>query len=37
MIRGFGPVKQANRLKAQEKRRSLLHALAAAPLAVAAE
>jgi indolepyruvate ferredoxin oxidoreductase len=37
MIRGFGPVKEANRLKAEEKRRSLLAGLTAAPMAVAAE
>ena len=37
MIRGFGPVKDANRLKAEQKRRSLMLQLAAAPLALAAE
>jgi indolepyruvate ferredoxin oxidoreductase len=37
MIRGFGPVKEANRLKAEEKRRSLLAGFTAAPMAVAAE
>ena len=37
MIRGFGPVKDANRLKAEEQRRALLPRLAAAPLPVAAE
>ena len=37
MIRGFGPVKDANRLKAEQKRRSLLLQLAAAPVALAAE
>ncbi len=37
MIRGFGPVKEANRLKAETKRRSLLPRLAATPMAVAAE
>ena len=37
MVRGFGPVKDANRLKAEQKRRSLLLQLAAAPLALAAE
>jgi indolepyruvate ferredoxin oxidoreductase len=37
MIRGFGPVKEANRLKAEEMRRSLLGGLTAAPMAVAAE
>jgi indolepyruvate ferredoxin oxidoreductase len=37
MIRGFGPVKDANRLKAEEQRRVLLPRLAAAPLPVAAE
>ena len=36
-IRGFGPVKEANRLKAEEQRRVLLARLAPAPLAVAAE
>jgi indolepyruvate ferredoxin oxidoreductase len=36
-IRGFGPVKEANRLKAEEQRRLLLARLAPAPLAVAAE
>ena len=37
MIRGFGPVKDANRAKAQEQRRTLLPRLAAAPVPVAAE
>jgi indolepyruvate ferredoxin oxidoreductase len=37
MIRGFGPVKDANRIKAEEQRRVLLPRLAAAPLPVAAE
>jgi indolepyruvate ferredoxin oxidoreductase len=37
MIRGFGPVKEANRHKAQEKRQALLPRLEAAPMAVAAE
>ena len=36
-IRGFGPVKEANRLKAAEQRRVLLARLTPAPLAVAAE
>jgi indolepyruvate ferredoxin oxidoreductase len=36
-IRGFGPVKEANRLKAEKERRVLLARLAPAPLAVAAE
>jgi indolepyruvate ferredoxin oxidoreductase len=37
MIRGFGPVKDANRVKAQEQRRALLPRLATAPVPVAAE
>jgi indolepyruvate ferredoxin oxidoreductase len=37
VIRGFGPVKDANRAKAEEQRRGLLARLAAAPVAVAAE
>ncbi len=39
MIRGFGPVKDANRVKAEAQRRALLDRLAAppAPLAMAAE
>jgi indolepyruvate ferredoxin oxidoreductase len=37
MIRGYGPVKDANRAKAEEKRRVLLAALAATPMPVAAE
>ena len=37
MIRGFGPVKDANRVKAEEQRRALLPRLAAAPVPVAAE
>jgi indolepyruvate ferredoxin oxidoreductase len=37
MIRGFGPVKDANRVKAEEQRRVLLARLAPAPEAVAAE
>jgi indolepyruvate ferredoxin oxidoreductase len=37
MIRGFGPVKEANRVKAEEQRRALLARLAAAPVKVAAE
>jgi indolepyruvate ferredoxin oxidoreductase len=36
-IRGFGPVKQANREKAEARRGELLARLQAAPLAVAAE
>jgi indolepyruvate ferredoxin oxidoreductase len=37
MIRGFGPVKETNRLKAEAKRRELLARLTAAPVSVAAE
>src|SRR5271166_760525 len=37
MIRGFGPVKEGNRVKAEEQRRGLLARLAAAPVTVAAE
>jgi indolepyruvate ferredoxin oxidoreductase len=37
MIRGFGPVKDANRVKAEEQRRVLLARLAPAPEVVAAE
>ena len=40
MIRGFGPVKDANRVKAEAQRRALLAKLAApavAPVAMAAE
>ena len=37
MIRGFGPVKEANRVKAEEQRRVLLARLAPPPLSVAAE
>ena len=37
MIRGFGPVKDANRAKAEKERRTLLSRLAATPLPVAAE
>jgi indolepyruvate ferredoxin oxidoreductase len=37
MIRGFGPVKEANRLKAEDQRRMLLAQLTPAPMAVAAE
>jgi indolepyruvate ferredoxin oxidoreductase len=37
VIRGFGPVKEANREKAEAKRGALLAALDAPPLAVAAE
>ena len=37
MIRGFGPVKDANRAKAEERRKSLLPRLTAAPVAMAAE
>jgi indolepyruvate ferredoxin oxidoreductase len=36
MIRGFGPVKHANRAKAEEQRRALLPRLAATRLPVAA-
>jgi indolepyruvate ferredoxin oxidoreductase len=36
-IRGFGPVKEANRAKAEAQRRALLPRLGAAPVAVAAE
>jgi indolepyruvate ferredoxin oxidoreductase len=37
MIRGFGPVKDANREKAEDRRRALLPRLTAAPVPVAAE
>jgi indolepyruvate ferredoxin oxidoreductase len=37
MIRGFGPVKEANRQKAEAKRQELLARLTSAPVAVAAE
>jgi hypothetical protein len=37
MIRGFGPVKEANRLKAEDQRRMLLAQLTPVPMAVAAE
>ena len=37
MIRGFGPVKDANRAKAEERRKSLLPRLTPAPVAMAAE
>jgi indolepyruvate ferredoxin oxidoreductase len=37
MIRGFGPVKEANRIKAEEQRRVLLPRLAVIPVPVAAE
>ncbi|MGA8194252.1 MAG: DUF6537 domain-containing protein, partial [Acetobacteraceae bacterium] len=37
MIRGFGPVKEANRMKAQEQRSALLPRLADRPVPVAAE
>jgi indolepyruvate ferredoxin oxidoreductase len=37
MIRGFGPVKDANRVKAEEQRGALLGRLTAAPLPVAAK
>ena len=37
MIRGFGPVKDANRMKAQEQRSALLPRLADRPVPVAAE
>jgi indolepyruvate ferredoxin oxidoreductase len=36
-IRGFGPVKEANRVKAEEQRRALLARLTAEPVPVAAE
>ena len=36
-IRGFGPVKEANRVKAEEQRRTLLARLTAEPVPVAAE
>ena len=36
-IRGFGPVKEANRIKAEEQRRALLTRLTAEPVPVAAE
>jgi indolepyruvate ferredoxin oxidoreductase len=36
-IRGFGPVKQANRAKAEARRKRLLESLQAPALAVAAE
>jgi indolepyruvate ferredoxin oxidoreductase len=36
-IRGFGPVKEANRVKAEEQRRALLTRLTAEPVPVAAE
>jgi indolepyruvate ferredoxin oxidoreductase len=37
MIRGFGPVKDANRIKAEEQRRALLPRLSDSPVRVAAE
>ena len=37
MIRGFGPVKEANRLQAEQQRQTLLARLAPAPMAIAAE
>jgi indolepyruvate ferredoxin oxidoreductase len=37
MVRGFGPVKEANRVMAQEQRRALLPRLADSPVRVAAE
>jgi indolepyruvate ferredoxin oxidoreductase len=37
MVRGFGPVKDANRAKAETERRALLARLAAGPAAVAGE
>jgi indolepyruvate ferredoxin oxidoreductase len=37
MIRGFGPVKDANRLKAEQQRQILLARLAPAPMAMAAD
>ena len=36
MIRGFGPVKDANRLAAEKQRSTLLSRLAAPPVPVAA-
>jgi indolepyruvate ferredoxin oxidoreductase len=36
-IRGFGPVKEANRVKAEARRKLLLESLQVPPLAVAAE
>jgi indolepyruvate ferredoxin oxidoreductase len=36
-IRGFGPVKEANRVKAEARRKLLLESLHAPSLAVAAE
>ena len=36
-IRGFGPVKEANRVKAEARRKLLLEALRAPKLALAAE
>ena len=36
-IRGFGPVKEANRIKAEEQRRALLARLTAEPVPVATE
>ena len=37
MIRGFGPVKDANRVKAEKERRALLSRLTADAVPVAAE
>ena len=37
MIRGFGPVKEANRLKAEEQRKVLLSQLAPVPMQMAAD
>ena len=37
MIRGFGPVKDANRLKAEKQRGTLLGKLTATPVPVAAQ
>ena len=37
MVRGFGPVKQANHAKAQAKRAELLGRLTPAPMAMAAD
>jgi indolepyruvate ferredoxin oxidoreductase len=37
MIRGFGPVKEANRLKAEEQRRTLLARLTPEPMVMAAD
>jgi hypothetical protein len=37
MIRGFGPVKDANRLEAERERGTLLGKLTSAPVPVGAE